>query len=323
MKRSQITLIALCLFVSSKYYAQFDTSFVHLTNNQFSVTNIYDAYSSQLTISTPKNSVNIKNANFKSRENHYVGLGFSFYRIGFSYSYLINFSNTPELKKDKAYNFIGGYSFKKFYGEMRIRKYNSFQKKKYEFNSNNIETELTVSDNKFFQIGAEFYYFTSKKYNFDASFKNYNIQKKSTVSPFINIGLDVYKIDAIYAVNNTFETRNIGKVVSYEVGGGLAGTLVYNFLYLAVLSDVGMAINHNSSTLRIKKEIAYNIEPYILLKASAGYNSNRVIATVSLIYDEEFIDFETEKIDIKNYYIGFKFGYKFGSKILGKLGKYL
>ena len=112
----KITTIFLLIIISNFVFAQFDTSYVHITKRKFVVTPIYEFYKSRYSISNVilNNDSTYKEVEetYYSKRNIYLGIGVSFYRLGFSISFLLPNTNIPELEQSKSLSFMGGYSKK-------------------------------------------------------------------------------------------------------------------------------------------------------------------------------------------------------------------
>jgi len=327
----KIITILFLIIVSNIVFAQFDSTFVHITRKKFVITPLYEFYKSRYRI---RNVINNNDKSYKeveqtysSKNNVYLGLGVSFYRIGFTIAFLLPYSNVPELKNTKSFSFMGGYSVKKLYAELRYRNYNGFEKDVYTYTNDTVIADYTINrDLNFQQVGGMLYYFSSKKYNYDANYKNYNIQKKSAITPLIIGGANYFNIkgefEIIDSTNAKIVTREID-VFSLKTGGGLAGTLVFHKFYATVLSYIGASINNNKITENKNSETYTKMYPSFEFRSSFGYNSNGLIAAFTFTYDNDLIYFKPAKIGINNFYMNIKIGYKFNSKYLGRAKEYL
>lgn len=332
MKKFKLILLLTIVFSSNYVIAQFDTNYVYLTKDRFIVTPIFEFYKTTFKIFENKNS-DIKvskdyvERSFSTKNNLYLGFGLSFYRLGFSVSFLLPHSNIPELKKSKSISFVGGYSLKKLYGEVRLREYEAFQEQVITYKDDSISSVLTInSDNDYFQLGGALYYFTADKFNYDANFKNYNIQKKSAISPLIFTNINYYKIRANLTLeDSTVKTPAIetAKIISAKFGGGLSAVYVYKSLYIALLGNVGVSFKDNQVSNNFFFDSSNSVHPYFEFKTSLGYNSNKYIAAFTFSYDNDFIYLKPNKVGLNNFYMNFKIGYKFDSKYLGKAAKFL
>ncbi len=311
--------------------AQFDTNYVHITRRKFTITPIYEMYKSRYRINNVifDNDTAYKEVEqtYSSKNNLYLGVGVSFYRIGFSISFLLPYSNIPELKNTKSFSFIGGYSAKKFYGEFRYRNYNGFEKDVYISTQDSDKAEYTISKNVHIQqMSGLIYYFSSKRYNYDANFKNYNIQKKSAITPLIVGGVNYIDIKGEFEIIDSSSIKNVYRninVLAFKTGAGIAGTIIYHKFYATVMSFIGASVNRNKISDNITTKNYTKIYPSLEIKTSTGYNSNRFIASFTFAYDNDLVYFKPTKIGINNFYIGFKLGYKFSYKYLGRASKYL
>lgn len=324
-----ILQIFVLLFISNIALAQFDSTYVHITRKKFVITPIFEFYKSRYRIKTVVNDNNYKQIEqtYSSKNNIYLGLGVSFYRIGITVAYLLPYSNVPELKNTKSFSFMGGYSVKKFYGEFRYRSYSGFEKDVYTYTEDSVSSDYTINkDIKFQQLGALVYYFSSKKYNYDANYKNYNIQKKSAITPLFIGGVNYFDINGKFDISDSIQTKTVDReiqVFSIKTGGGIAATLVYHKFYVTALSYIGASINNNKITNSNTSETYNKVYPSFEFRTAIGYNSNGVIASFAFTYDNDLIYLNPSKIGINNFYMSVKLGYKFNSKYLGKAQKYL
>jgi uncharacterized protein YkuJ len=306
---------------------RFDTNYVHLTRQRFAVYPM--AETAYLTMNFKDLNVGDGHeSTLKSRTTTSLGFGVSFYRIGFSFLYQIPVTSIPELKNSKAYSFAGGYSLYHFYGELRYRMYNGFEEQQYLNDS--LKGGLIVrKDIKLRQIGAVAYFFTAKKYNFDAAFKNYNVQKKSAVSFMLVGGGNRFDISGKYlfqdSTNFAFDITKVRDVdiYSFKLAPGIAFTLVFKGIYLSSILAVGANYNRlymfGDGEEDFKTTFAPDIENRIVL----GYNSNRWFGSLSFNLENDYFLFDKIDLSAMNIYFNIKMGYKFSSKYLGKLGKYL
>lgn len=324
-------VLFILFFISAKILsAQFDTNFVHITKNRFSVSPLFEFYKSSYRVKSNGEEQNELEENidksFTSKNNLYLGFGLTFYRIGIAVTFQLPYSNIPELKKMKSFSFVGGYSFKRLYGELRYRNYKGLEEQTITYTEDSVLENTRIRQNIHFQqIGGALYYFTSKKYNYDANFKNYNIQKKSAISPVFVSGLNYYElkgkfedIDSVAIIIDNFL-----KVFSFKLTGGLAGSIVYKSFYASMVSNIGIAVNRDRYIDSETDETSIKTFPSLEIRASFGYNSDKFFASVSYIYDNDLLYFYPYKIGINNYFMNFKLGYKFDSKYLGKAAKYL
>jgi hypothetical protein len=307
---------------------RFDTTYVHLTRHHFTVYPMAE---------TAYLMMNFKNISFdgishkstlKSRTTTSLGFGMSFYRIGFSFMYQIPVTSIPELKNSKAFSFAGGYSLFHFYGELRYRMYNGFEEQNYIHDSLGVVIDVR-KDIKLRQIGAVAYFFTAKKYNFDAAFKNYNVQKKSAVSFMVVGGGNRFNISGKYlfkdSTNYAFDIAKIRDVdiYSYKLAPGIAFSLVFKGVYLSSILAVGANYNRmyffGDEERQFKTTFAPDIENRIVL----GYNSSKWFGSLSFNLENDYFLFDKIDLSAMNVYFNIKMGYKFSSRHLGRLGKYL
>jgi len=250
----------------------------------------------------------------------------SFFRFGFALSFKLPYSNIPELKKSKAFSFSGGYSYKKFYGELKLKNYEGLQQETVNYTEDSTITRINIKENvETKQTGVMLYYIASDKYNFDANFKNYNSQKKSAISFITGGGYNYYsflgKLDLVENTNS--ESINLEKniqIYTLRLMPGIAGSLVYHNFYFSVFSLFGGAYNYNildNSTIR------HSIAPSFELRSVLGYNNKNFFCSVNFNYDYDLVRLRENRLGVNNYMVNFKLGIKLNSKYLGKVGKYL
>ena len=131
MKKINFILVIGIVLLSKISFSQHDTNYVHLTKDRFIVTPIFEFYKTVFNlINTERPNLEDENfveKSFSTKNNLYLGVGLSFYRLGVSISFLLPHSNVSGLEKSESFSFVGGYSLKKLYGELRLRKYSGFQ----------------------------------------------------------------------------------------------------------------------------------------------------------------------------------------------------
>ncbi len=267
-----------------------------------------------------KTSITYTSRNFNS-----IGFGVSFYRLGFSLSFELPSTNIPELKNHKALNFKGGYSYRRLYGEMKIRRYNGVEEHIVNSDSNYSDTRIRL-DIKMRQYGAQVYYFFSKKYNYDANFKNYNIQKKSAISPYLNIGTNYYYTTGNYLLTDSSSSfAFITKFQNYSlrIMPGFSFSLVHKHLYIAAMGGVGAALNRNTVHLGQNSNEYWSVSPIYEFNAAAGYSTTSWFITLVLSYEFDNVNYKTENLAARHQLLSFKVGKRFNDKYLGKIGKYL
>ncbi len=328
---SKPKIILLFILISNYILAQFDTSYVYITKNKFSTNGIFEFYNTSLKIK-PNSDFNQNNAvdsiidasqQLKSKNNIYVGFGLTFYHIGISLSFSLPYTNIPELKDLPSVSFTGGYSVKKFYAEVHYRNYKGFQEQIFSVQSDSVYEKYKIIKNLEYEyINGILYYFFSGQYNYDAAFKNYNIQKKSAYTPYVAvnagyIGLDG-SFDNVYSNNQKTDVY----IDNYNINAnlGIAGTFVFKKYYASVLGHIGLSVNKIYSN---EKTPVIKPLPSLEVKSAIGYNSNFFFASFNFLYNNNIIYLEPNKIGVNNFYFAIKAGLKFNSKHLGKIGKYL
>jgi len=269
----------------------------------------------------------ISSVDYNTRRFNSVGFGASFYRVGISISFELPITDIPELKEHKAFNFKGGYSYRKFYAELRLQLYSGVKE---HITDPNVNTGITKirEDIKITQYGGNLYYFTSSKFNYDANFKNYNIQKKSAISPFINVGVNYYNIKGDVLLTDTIPNNsdsyvtNLGNL-SIRVIPSIAGTLVYKGFYIASMVGVGIGFNKNFLGYNKQNAEFYGFNPVIEINNTMGYANKNFF--VSLVYSIESVRVKYDKsyVGTVNTLWNIKIGKKLNIKYLGKVGKYL
>jgi len=308
--------------------AQFDTNYVHLTKNRFTAYPMGETAYMELNF----RDADIKEGTFKStlssRYATSVGFGMSFYRVGFSLSFQIPYSNIDELQGSKAFSFAGGYSYHRFYGELRYRNFKGFQKADVIHDSISSVTSIR-KDIQLKQIGLALDYFFSKKYNFDAAYKNYNSQKKSAVTFLIMAGANKYDIKGRYLINDTSSVisdidliRDLD-VLSVKFAPGVAATLVYRNFYISSLFAMGASYNINTIFGDDNNVKVNSFAPVLEIRTVVGYNSTKWFTSLSINSENDFFFYDKVNMSVANVFLNFKIGYKFNSKYLGKIGKYL
>jgi len=308
--------------------AQFDTNYVHVTKNKFTVYPMGETAYLELNFRDPDISKGAFKSTLTSRYALSTGFGMSFYRIGFSLSFQIPYSDIEELKGSKAFSFAGGYSYHRFYGELRYRHFKGFQKADviHDTISNvvNIRKDIELQ-----QVGLALDYFFSKKYNFDAAYKNYNSQKKSAATLLLMMGANKYDISGKYLIVDSSEVISNIELIrdldiwSIKIAPGGAATLSFHNFYLSTLFAFGMSYNINNIRGDGSYKEVNSFAPVIEARAVGGYNSTKWFASLSLNIENDYFFYDVVNLSVANVFMNFKIGYKFDSKYLGKIGKYL
>lgn len=312
--------------------AQFDTSYVHLTKNKFSVIPLFEYYKSNLNIvefaPEAEDLGDRFGRSFSAKSNLYLGVGLSFQRFGFSLSFQLPQTDIPELKESHSMSFIGGFAYHKFYAEMRYLNYNGFLERSMTFENDSITEQTRIArETQYTQLGGELYYFTANKYNYDANFKNYNIQKKSAISPVGILGLNYYKLYGSAENSDSLHEIDLNRTVrifSGKLGAGLAGSLVYKERwYVSGIAIVGLAVNRNELIGGAHSDPSVNVLPSSEIDLAMGYNTPQFYLAINYVFNNDRVYFFNNKLSVHHHYISLKFGYRFSSRFLGKAAKYL
>ena len=324
---NKIYLLSFYLLISINIFAQFDTNYVFLTKDKFALYPMGESSVSTFFFDETTPDGSISSVDYHSRRFSSVGFGASFYRIGLSFSFELPITDIPELKKHKAFNFKGGYSYHKFYAELRLQTYSGVKE---EITDPGIDTSISKirTDINIVQYGGNVYYFTSHKFNYDANFKNYNLQKKSAISPFINMGVNYYRIKGDFLLTDTMPDNSESYVtqlsnISVRLIPSLAGTVVYKGFYFAAMAGLGLGFNKNYLGYNKLEEDFYGFMPVVEINTTAGYANKSFF--VSLVYSIESVRVKYGKsyLGTVNSLWNLKIGKKINIKYLGKVGKYL
>jgi len=320
-------LLFFYLLISINIFAQFDTNYVYLTKDKFAVYPLGESAMSSFFFDNTNADGTVTSVNYHTRRFNSIGFGASFYRIGLSFSFEIPYTDIPELKKHSAFNFKGGYSYRKFYAELRMQSFSGVEEVIFDPNLNTSISKIRT-DIKINQYGGNIYYFTARKFNYDANFKNYNIQKKSAFSPFVNVGINYYNIKGDFLLTDTVETNSESYVtrlgtISFRVSPSIAGTVVYKGFYFANMVGLGVGFTKNLLGFNKQERDYYGFMPVFEMNSTIGYANSNFF--VSIVYSIESV-----RVKYDNSYLGtvnslwsIKLGKKFDIKYLGKIGKYL
>jgi len=328
--------ILVLVIISNFIYAQFDTNYVYITRKKFTTNGMFEFFNTNLKIKPYDeyydyiqnlDSIYDVEQRFKSRNSIYLGFGVTFYRIGFSLTFLLPYSDIPELKQAPSISFMGGYSLKKFYAEFRYRNYYGFQEQRFITKEDtSYERHNLVKNTSYRQMTGILYYFFSDKYNYDAAYKNYNIQKKSTLTPYLSVGAGYVNLngvfDDLYSPVTQKLTFNI-EDYSVKTGIGIAGTVVYKHLYFSALGHFGASFNQNYIDRNGKFDKIFKIFPSLEVKAAAGINNQKYFISINYTYSNDIIYLNPSKIGVNNFYFSIKAGIKLNSILLGKARHYL
>ena len=329
MKLSFKTLLIVVILLISRFaYSQFDSSYVHITKDKFSIYPMSELHTStyHLKFNETQYDSDEVDAYYRSQENIYLGFGMSFYRFGFALSFKIPYSDIPELKKSRAFSFSGGYSYKKLYGELKLNSYHGLQQETVNYLDDTTITQITIRENIVTKhMSLMLYYITSDKYNFDANFKNYNYQKKSAISFVTGGGFNYYsflgELDFVETEQNeSLEIEKNVLVYSLKLMPGLAATLVLNKFYFSAFTLVGATYNYN---VLDNISVRHKVSPSFEIRSVIGYNNKNLFVSLNFNYDYDLIFLRENKLGINNYMINLKLGIKLDSKYLGKIGPYL
>ena len=323
----RILVFILIQLIGFSAYSQFDSNYVFLTKDKFTVYPLFESSISDFYYDYNHKNGDITSLSYDTRQYNSLGFGASFYRFGFSLTLELPRSSIPQLQNLKAFAFKGGYSYRRFFGELRIKTFSGVEEK-IVYPDYNIQVYKIRKDIKINQYGGHIYYFFSKKYNFDASFKNYNIQRKSAISPFINAGINYYNINGDFLLSDSL-SFNVEDIItdinntSFRIIPSFAATGVYKCFYIAAMVGAGIGFNRNNVELNNHHSIVYGIMPLFEFNSSVGYNSENFFA--SFVFT-----IETDRLEYNNSYLGtihtmwnIKIGKKINIKHLGKIGPYL
>ncbi len=322
-------LLLLFLAFFSKAYGQFDTNYVYLTKKYFSVSPLMESAATSLNYDYfHNNSEDVTSLYYDTRNFNSVGIGASFYRFGFSLALEVPMTNIPQLKKQKAFSFKGGYSYRKFFAELRLRRYFGVVETIVYSDLEDDEASKIRKDIAISQYAGSIYYFFSKKFNFDANYKNYNIQKKSAISPFINVGTSAYQLKGNYLLSDSISFNQVSYLKSisnssFRIIPGMAFSYVFRKFYLASMISYGVAFNKNRLKYNDNEILNYGYMPAFEYNASLGYSSNSFFASVSIFIESDNIKVKKSSLGFVNYLWSIKVGKKIDFKYLGKIGKYL
>lgn len=314
------------MFLGLLSSAQFDSTFVSLTKNKFSVYPLSELHSTKFKLNFNKDirelydNVDVK---YKAQNGLYIGFGMSFYRLGIAISFKLPYTNIPDLKYSTAFSFAGGYSFKKFYGEFKTKHYQGLQKETIQYVKDDASSAFKINhDIETKQYSINLYYFLSDKYNFDANFKNYNTQLKSAFSFVYAGGISYFNLNGQLdlSANNISDIEKNIEVQTVKFIPGIALSLVKNNFYFSSLLLLGGAYNYNVLDYI---NIRHNFSPVSELRAVLGYNNKSFFASLTANYDYDYILLRENNINIHNLMLNLKLGLKINSKYLGKVGKYL
>ncbi|RLD47506.1 MAG: hypothetical protein DRI86_00015 [Bacteroidetes bacterium] len=315
------------LFIGVGAMAQFDTNYVYLTKDKFSLYPLAESAVSTFFYDYYDANNNVTSIEYHTRQYNSIGIGASFYRFGFSLTFELPYTNIPELKEHNAFNFKGGYSYRRFFAELRIKKYSGVEETiEYPGNNGavvNIRKDITITE-----YGGNMYFFLCKKFNFDANYKNYNLQKKSAISPFINVGIGNYSINGDFLLSDS--SSQINQTIMTEIGSlslhiipSFAATVVYRGFYFANMLGLGIGLNKNTIKYNDQNKYLYGVMPVFEWNSTIGYSTKSYF--VSLI-----LSMESNRAKYNNSYLGtvytlwsIKLGKKINIKYLGKIGPYL
>ena len=319
-----ILLILVLLAVSG--LAQFDSTYVSLTKNKFSVSSLSELHSTRLNLDLNKQYREIYedvNINYKAQNGLYVGFGLSFYRLGLAISFKLPYTSIPELKYSTAFSFAGGYSYRKFYGEFKTKHYEGLQREIVRYTDDDVSSEVEINhDVETRQYGLTLYFFQSNKYNFDANFKNYNTQLKSAFTFVYAGGLNYYNFNGQLDLSE----RKLGgiekniEVRTLKFMPGAAVSIVRNNFYFSSIALAGLAYDYNILDF---DAIRHGFSSVLELRAIFGYNNKYFFASLNAKYGYDFVLLRDNNLSIHNLMFNFKVGIKLNSKYLGKIGKYL
>ena len=323
-------IFILCIIIANTYFAnaQFDTSYVFLTRNYFALNTFVESASSELYYDYKNTSTgHSSSVSYTTRNYNSIGFGASFYRLGFSLSFELPSPFSPELSNQNALNFRGGYSYKRLYGELRIRNYRGLVE--HIINADNSNETINVRRNfRIKQYGGQLYFFTSRKFNYDANFKNYNIQRKSAISPMLSLGTSYYNLIGNFVLtplDNKFKNQVFSRFNNYSLRflPGIAFTFIYKRLYIAATGGIGVASNLNDVYVNDKNEKYWSFTPVMEANATLGYSTKQFFTAFVFLIENDRVTYSNFNLGALHTLFSIKFGKKINIKYLGKLGKYL
>ncbi len=321
---SRVVFLFFFIILLQNSFAQFDTNYVFMTRSKFVVYPLYELSYSKINYDYKTNS-GITNVSYATRNYNSIGIGASFYRLGFSLSYQLPFSDIDSLENQSAFSFRGGYSYKRFYGDLRLRRYKGLEQKIIDVDG--VESVKIRKDMLFSQIGVNIIYFTSSKYSFDANFKNYNQQIKSAFTFVASAGYNIYNLDGNITVPKTTMVLNsiITRVNqnSIRLLPGFAFSVVYKDFYMSIFGLFGVSFNKSRVEFNNTNSIYYNFTPDFEYIATIGYNSKDFFVSLNYSFENDYAKIKNLYVGTRNNTLSIKIGKKINSKYLGKLAKYL
>ncbi len=322
----------LLLFVVFEGFAQFDTSFVHINKETFSVASITEFYTTSYHIKYNKTDdgnvslpENVENS-YHSQNSLYTGLSFSFKRLGFTLSFRLPYMDNKKLKDSKSFVFSGGYSFRRLYGELNVKRFDGLMKKTIYHQEDDIEEITDIREKlRVTHVEGMLYYFNSGRFNYDASFKNFHMQKKSAVSFSTGYGLAYHdfkgKMDVVKLISDSVgQTEKRTQILSTKLLPGIGTVFVVEDFYLAVNTLLGLSLNYN---LLDSEKSKFTIFPNLMIKSAIGYNHKRFFVSLMFTYENDLIPLSYNDLSIRNYAFQIKLGYRISNRYLFKLERFL
>lgn len=325
---ARIAILLSLILAAMTVKGQFDTNYVHITKNQFTAYPMVETAFMELRFTDLDKDDWLNSSKFTSRNTTSIGFGMSFQRVGFSLSFQIPYSDIAGLKNSKALSITGGLSYHRFYGELRYRNYKGFEKEDI-YHDSNLGYFYLRKDINMRQIGVMANYFFSSKYNFDASYKNYNIQKKPAASFFILAGINRYDASGKYLFWDSLQHASSIELIremniwQIKLAPGGAYTVTHKNFYISSMIAVGPSYSNNYIFGDENKEVINTWAPFFEARAVIGYNSTKWFASLSFNFENDYFFYKHIDLSVVNLYFNLKGGLKFNSKRLGKVGKYL
>ncbi|MBB6462490.1 DUF4421 family protein [Flammeovirga kamogawensis] len=254
----------------------------------------------------PKDVVYIPN------NSYLIGLGISFGNLGVRASIQTPISEYNEDIYGKSSVFrlrVDGF-VKKWYLDAEYYRYSGFTDTNvaiYDSTWNRPE-KLIREDIITRSINLNAVKFTNKKFSYKAVFKQKEIQLKSAFTTYYKLRFRSENYNAAEPFipplarnpDSKYGTMTRLRMNDFTVIGGGAGVLVWNGFFLGAMVGAGIGVQHQSFTLSTESGIHYSMIPALDIKASGGYNTEKMFITFQLnseitysalpsTFDQEFL----------------------------------